>query len=318
MADTPELLRLCDLWIERENHDASVLARALKSRLQAEVPEDAEVAKFLSFWTREKARAVSASFEVAVDLLHRLQSRTSQAEAPTISEAHVHCPACGQHVHFTFDAPITQRARAEAPEDAEVAEIEYRHKFAIPAREALYGQEATALGGWFASAHDDRATLLAKLRARTSQAEAQAPTTAASVLTEDERESVENAREVVGLKGYECDCDAKGLVAIIDRLTVGAPAPAPTSWEPTHRHLNSGKLYELVTHSAMEVTRDTAVMSAIYRDENDQYFVQDVARFMDGRFLELGPAKGDTPETNEGEFHTMADAAARWKAGERP
>ncbi len=61
------------------------------------------------------------------------------------------------------------------------------------------------------------------------QAEAQAPTTDASVLTEDERESVENAREVVGLKGYECDCDAKGLVAIIDRLTVGAPAPAPTT-----------------------------------------------------------------------------------------
>lgn len=78
---------------------------------------------------------------------------------------------------------------------------------------------------WFTNA-----TKLAYFLKSRLQAEAQAPTTAASVLTEDERHIVQFVRNVVNgpCPSVIADHQARHLLRIIDRLTVGAPAPAPT------------------------------------------------------------------------------------------
>jgi len=125
-----------------------------------------------------------------------------QAEAPTISDAHVHCPACGQHVHFKFDAPITQRAQAEAPEDAEVAEIENRHEAHEHQLEERGDPSTDDVFALLQEAHNDRDALLAKLRARTSQAEAQAPTTAALIARAEAAEA-ESARRLEVLESLQ-------------------------------------------------------------------------------------------------------------------
>ena len=93
----------------------------------------------------------------------------------------------------------------------ELAEIEKRHADC----EAFYAGH----GGYRPEWHKDRTILLAKLRART-QAEAQAPTTAASVLT-DRR----IGERRTGVNFCAVSNNPRGDDR---RLTVGAPAPAPT------------------------------------------------------------------------------------------
>lgn len=144
---------------------------------------------------------------------------------------------------------LKSRLQAEAPTDAEVAEIEKRHADC----EGFYAGH----GGYRPDWHKDRATLLAKLRARTSQAEAQAPTTAASVLTEDEREQLIPLARIAdwgGLRDHNSDnLSAEVTVSypngiqrtplsartfrafseLFDRLTSTAGAPAPAT-APKH------------------------------------------------------------------------------------
>ena len=104
----------------------------------------------------------------------------------------------------TIARALRSRLQAESPEDAEVAEIEKRHADC----EAFYSSHGPFRPTW----QFDRATLLAKLRART-QAEAQAPTTVAQAVYAWVRDDLSTGAHVQKL---------------IDRLTVGAPAPAPT------------------------------------------------------------------------------------------
>lgn len=144
----------------------------------------------------------------------------------------------------TIARALKSRLQAEAPEDAEVAEIEKRHADC----EAFYSSHGPFRPTW----QFDRAILLAKLR--TSQAEAQAPTTAASVLTEDEREQLIPLARIAdwgGLRDHNSDNLSaevtvsypngiqrtplsartfRALSELFDRLTstVGAPAPAST------------------------------------------------------------------------------------------
>ncbi|CAB4167939.1 hypothetical protein UFOVP868_69 [uncultured Caudovirales phage] len=114
------------------------------------------------------------------------------------------------------------RLQAEATTDAEVAAIEKRHADC----EAFYSNHGPFRPTW----QFDRATLLAKLRART---QAEAPTTAAqaSVLTEDERHTMAAAglyaARMTGV--IDAPTHINALCDIIYRLTstVGAPAPAP-------------------------------------------------------------------------------------------
>jgi hypothetical protein len=127
---------------------------------------------------------------------------------------------------------VKSRPQAEAPTDAEVAEIAERRR--------LKKDEPADLCDWDDLAESngvlcrDIDYLLAKLRAITSaQAEAQAPTTAAqaSVLTEDERAAVADAAEFIDQTQAPVSLrHVSNLYAIIHRLafTVGAPAPAPT------------------------------------------------------------------------------------------
>ena len=141
--------------------------------------------------------------------------------------AQVDTEFCGAYPHRAAEhvgniaRALKSRLQAEAPEDAEVAAIEKRHADC----EGFYAGH----GGYRPDWHKDRATLLAKLRART-QAEAQAPTTAAqaSVMTEEELEAVgwmKLAHNSFTSAERRRRCWI--LSSLIDRLT-GAPAPAPT------------------------------------------------------------------------------------------
>jgi len=122
---------------------------------------------------------------------------------------------------------VKSRLQAEAPTNAEVAEIAERRR--------LKKDEPADLCDWDDLAESngvlcrDIDYLLAKLRAITSaQAEAQAPTTAA--LTEDEKRLLRLCSEVIEDKPRSSSYEREFALALRDRLTstVGAPAPAPT------------------------------------------------------------------------------------------
>lgn len=112
-------------------------------------------------------------------------------------------------------ATAVTRLQAEAPEDVEVRAEAERMLHQIKTK-------SVPLLDWNA-----RVARLATfvLQFRTSQAEAQAPTTAAqaSVLTEDELERVKFLRRNIG---DWTEADAADVCDLV--LRVGAPAPAPT------------------------------------------------------------------------------------------
>lgn len=111
---------------------------------------------------------------------------------------------------------LKSRLQAEATTEAEVAAIQKR----VAGIKASHERSAVTPDRNAVQLVSDVETLL---RARTSQAEAQAPTTAASVLTEQEQKTIERINGVLRLGGYintAIDFDE-----LIDRLTVGAPAP---------------------------------------------------------------------------------------------
>jgi len=135
-------------------------------------------------------------------------------------------------VYAQSDAVIAyakSRLQAEAPEDARKDEIEIaKHILGL-----IFPKANDADFAMFVERHGVHIAAIIRAdrnAARTSQAEAQAPTTAASVLTEDERHIVQFVRNVVNgpCLSVIADHQARHLLRIIDRLT-GAPAPAPTT-----------------------------------------------------------------------------------------
>lgn len=63
---------------------------------------------------------------------------------------------------------------------------------------------------------------------------------------------------------------------------------AETEWVPTHRHLRTKGLYQVVARG-IDVTnaREANDWVVIYRDEIGHWFVRDTHEFDDGRFEEL-------------------------------
>lgn len=56
---------------------------------------------------------------------------------------------------------------------------------------------------------------------------------------------------------------------------------------PTHRHVRTGTLYQVLFDKALDVTADEAVSVIVYRNEEKEVFTQLAGRFLDGRFESL-------------------------------
>ena len=144
---------------------------------------------------------------------------------------------------------LKSRLQAEAPEDAQVAAIIERHEAAE--RDFENGREYPFDAIVFRQRHADRGVLLAKLRARTSQAEARAPTTAAP-MCEHENAVAIFARTIEPFC-WKCSADMPVpdisyeayVMGTAPASTVGAPAPAPTTWMPIETAPKDGAVVDL-------------------------------------------------------------------------
>ena len=271
--DTSELLRLCDdvLYNEPkydetigEIKDICTLARALKSRLQAEAPTDAEVLRevmlaledlsFECFSPIAPCNPPSvATYSRTFDVLDRHRKARGWATVPKTA----------------ISKPRTSQAEAQAPAVTRDRLLDMRHN-----SDHAFHEAATSSWDDFAIRFPDalqiacihrRELIAALLPTTSSQAEAQAPTTAASVLTEDERAEFKSSvnefsRLIMIARGAACKIRSEmtraghtiygaaevdwlvdaadsfleankachKLYKTLDRLTVGAPAPTPT------------------------------------------------------------------------------------------
>jgi len=86
-----------------------------------------------------------------------------------------------------------------------------------------------------------------------------------TLLTERERERVENAREAINTPGHECDCDLKGLLVIIDRLSHPTPAVTREQHEATEIARNiiaNGGISESMAKAALDIVNPQLVILA--------------------------------------------------------
>jgi len=197
------------------------------------------------------------------DRIEKQESMWHLSSWATIDEVKTVAAYAKSRLQAEAQAPTTAAPTGVTPKDIQAAEM---------ADEILAG-EPTYYG-------DPRMHALAReyLACRPVTA-----TTAASVLTDEESLSMEIARtRPASRPGLVRD-----LLAIIDRLTstVGAPAPAPTTWRPL-----ISELREVIEDAKARWNRDGVELDQI--SDQTGYIASALLGFIS---TNLRPAKGDTP-----------------------
>jgi hypothetical protein len=97
------------------------------------------------------------------------------------------------------------------------------------------------------------------------------------------------AERVSAFNGLVRELAAGLQVGVAEEVKV---APTPPAWAPTHRHVATGGLYQVVDDNALEATNGTAegTRIVVYRNEAGRHFARHWAEFMDGRFEAVEPA----------------------------
>lgn len=75
-----------------------------------------------------------------------------------------------------------------------------------------------------------------------------------------------------------------------------APEPAPVPWRPTHRHVKRGSEYEVIARAEVQNSGGLPIregdLLVIYQGDIGDTWARPIGEFQDGRFEELGAAKG--------------------------
>lgn len=100
------------------------------------------------------------------------------------------------------------------------------------------------------------------------------------------------------------------------RSLASQPAPsgqeAQPAWRPTHRHVKSSSLYEVLDQNVIDVTNERCGLRVVlYRGENGRQYVRDRREFEDGRFERLPTPHTNSPHKPAWRSETF-DSIAEW------